>query len=160
MRSEQELKTAIERYADTVLRLSTLYMKNNTDTEDIFQTVFMKYMLNSTEFDSPEHEKYWIIRVTINACKDVLRNFFRKFTISIDEIQEIPHDDKSLHNEVMDAVLALPQKYREVVYLHYYEGYTAPEISKILGKNTNTIYTLLNRSRQLLKEELGGEYHE
>lgn len=61
------------------------------------------------------------------------------------------------HREVLEAVLSLPQKYREVVYLHYYEGYTAPEISQILGKKVNTIYTLLTRSKQMLREKLGGD---
>lgn len=60
--------------------------------------------------------------------------------------------------EVLDAVLSLPAKYRDAVYLHYYEGYTAPEIGKLLGKNTNTVYTLLTRARQLLREKLGGEH--
>ena len=61
------------------------------------------------------------------------------------------------HREVLEAVLALPPKYRDVIYLHYYEGYTAPQIGRILGKNVNTIYTLLTRSKHLLKETLGGE---
>ena len=65
---------------------------------------------------------------------------------------ELPEDDR----EVLDAVLSLPQKYREVVYLHYYEGYTAPEISRLIGKNVNTVYTLLTRSKQLLREKLEG----
>lgn len=64
------------------------------------------------------------------------------------------------HREVLEAVLSLPVKYKDAVYLHYYEGYTAPEISRILGKNVNTVYTILNRSKQLLREKLGGEEDE
>ena len=64
------------------------------------------------------------------------------------------------HSEVLEAVLTLPVKYRDVVYLHYYEGYTAGETAKILGKNVNTVYTLLTRSRQMLREKLGGDTYE
>lgn len=157
MRSEQEVNEAIERHADTVRRLCMIYLKNYADTEDIFQTVFLKYVLSSVSFESEEHEKAWFIRVTINACKDLLRNFFRSHTVSIDEIMEQPAQLSSDHREVLEAVLSLPQKYRDVVYLHYFEDYTAPQISRILGKNVNTIYTLLTRSKRMLREKLGGD---
>lgn len=127
------------------------------DTEDIFQTVFLKYALSSVRFENEEHEKAWFLRVTINACKDLLKSFFRSRTVPLDEIMEVPSAISPDYREVLEAVLALPAKYKDVVYLHYYEGYTAPQISQILGKNTNTVYTLLNRSRQLLREKLGGE---
>ncbi len=96
--------------------------------------------------------------MTINACKDLLRNFFRSHTVSLDEIMEYPSELPPDYREVWEAVFSLPQKYRDVVYLHYFEEYTAPQIGRILGKNVNTVYTLLNRSRQLLKERLGEEY--
>lgn len=70
MRSEQEVNRAIERYSDTVRRLCMVYLKSDSDTEDIFQTVFLKYLLRSVPFENDEHEKAWFIRVTINACKD------------------------------------------------------------------------------------------
>lgn len=160
MRSEQEADRAVERYSDMVRRLCMIHLKNYADTEDIFQAVFLKYVLSSVSFESEEHEKAWFIRVTINACKDLLKSFFRSRTVSLDEIaeqsSEMPTDDQ----EVLEAVLSLPQKYKDVVYLHYYEGYTAPQISRILGKNVNTIYTLINRSRQLLRDKLGGDGYE
>ena len=137
-----------------------IHLKNYADTEDIFQAVFLKYVLSSVSFENEEHEKAWFIRVTINACKDLLKSFFRSRTVSLDEIaeqsSEMPKDDR----EVLEAVLSLPPKYKDVVYLHYYEGYTAPQISRILGKNVNTIYTLINRSRQLLRDKLGGDGYE
>lgn len=134
-----------------------VHLKNYEDSEDIFQTVFLKYVLSSVSFESEEHEKAWFIRVTINACKDLLKNFFRSHTVSLDEIIEQPALMLPENREVMEAVLSLPSKYRDVIYLHYYEEYTAPQISQILGKNVNTVYTLLNRSRQLLREKLGGD---
>lgn len=135
-------------------------MKNYADTEDIFQTVFLKYALSSIEFENKEHEKAWLIRVTINACKDLLKSFFRRNTVSIHQLIEQPAPQDQDYTDVLEAVLSLPKKYKDVVYLYYYEGYTAPQISKILGKNMNTIYTLLNRSKKILKAQLGGSEYE
>lgn len=160
MRSEQEANRAIERYSDTVRRLCMVHLKNYADTEDIFQTVFLKYVLSSVSFESEEHEKAWFIRVTINACKDLLKSFFRSRTVSLEEVLEQPSKLAPDHREVLEAVLSLPQKYRDVVYLHYFEDYTAPQISRILGRNENTVYTLLTRSRKMLREKLGGDGYE
>lgn len=157
MRSEQEVNRAVERYADMVRRLCMLHLKNAADTEDIFQNVFLKYVLRSMPFESEAHERAWFIRVTINACKDLLKSFFRSRTVSLDEVVQLPAETPPDHREVLEAVLSLPPKYKDVVYLHYYEGYTAPEISRMLGKNVNTVYTRLNRSKQLLREKFGGD---
>ena len=127
------------------------------DTEDIFQNVFLKYVLHSAAFESPEHEKAWIIRVTVNECKDLLKSFFRSRSVSLETVMEQAAPMQEDRREVLEAVLTLPQKYREVIYLHYYEGYTAPEISRILGKNVNSVYTLLTRSKKMLYEKLGGD---
>lgn len=160
MRNEQEVNKAIERYSDTVCRLCMIHLKNHADTEDIFQTVFLKYVLSSVVFENEEHEKAWFIRVTMNACKDLLKSFFRSHAVSIDEVIEQPAALPPDNREVLEAVLSLPQKYRDVVYLHYYEEYTAPQISRILGKNVNAVYTLLTRARQMLREKLGGDGYE
>lgn len=157
MRNEQEINRAVERYADTVRRLCMVHLKNYADTEDIFQTVFLKYVLSSVVFENEEHEKAWFIRVTINACKDLLKSFFRSHTVSLEHIIERPFELPPDNREVIEAVLSLPPKYRDVIYLHYYEEYTAPQISRILGKNVNTIYTLLTRSKKLLKNMLEEE---
>lgn len=159
MRSEQEVNRAVERYSDMIRRLCMIHLKNYADTEDIFQTVFLKYVLSSAAFENEEHEKAWFIRVTINACRDLLRNFLRNRTISLDEIIEQHAEPVPDYREVLEAVLSLPSKYRDVVYLHYYEEYTAPQISRILGKNVK-IYTLLTRSRKMLREKLGGDGYE
>lgn len=156
MREEQEVNGAIDRYADTVRRLCMVHLKNREDTEDIFQNVFLKYALSSVDFQSAEHEKAWIIRVTINACRDLLRSFFRSRTVPMEESSSLAALEPETR-DVLEVVLALPEKYKNVIYLHYYEGYPAAEIGRILGKNTNTVYTLLDRGRKLLKEKLGGE---
>lgn len=160
MRSEQEVNRVIELYGDTVRRLCMIYLKNYADTEDIFQNVFLKYATSSIKFENDEHEKAWFIRVTINKCKDLLKSFFRNRTVSLDDIVEKPEAIPSDYREVLEAVLSFPQKYRNVVYLHYYEGYSAPQISHILGKNVNTVYTLLTRSKKMLREKLGGDEYE
>ncbi len=157
MHSEQEANRAIELYSDMIRKICMLHLKNYADTEDIFQTVFMKYLLHTAPFESEEHEKAWFIRVTVNACKDLLKSFFRRNAVPLEELSEqtaaLPEQDR----EVLEAVLALPSKYKDVVYLHYYEGYSAAEIGRILNKNVNTVYTLLSRAREQLKQTLGGD---
>ena len=157
MRSEETVERAIGQYADMVRRLCMLHLKNEADTEDIFQTVFLKYALDTTDFAGPDHEKAWLLRVTINACKDLRRSLFRRRTVPLAALEALPAAVTPDHREVLEAVLALPQAQRDAVYLHYYEGYTAPEIGKILGKNPNTVYTLLTRARQTLRDTLGGD---
>lgn len=157
MRDEQEVNRAVGEYSDMIRRLCMIHLKNYADTEDIFQTVFLKYVLSSVVFENKEHEKAWFIRVTINACKDLLKSFFRSRVTSLDEVLGQAADMQEESREVLEAVLSLPSKYREVVYLHYYEGYTASEIGRLLKKNVNTVYTLLTRSRQMLREKLGGD---
>ncbi len=160
MRNEEEVNRVLDRYADMVRRLCVLHLKGHADTEDIFQIVFLKYLLHSADFESEEHEKAWFIRVTINACKDLLRSFFRSRTVPLDLLQEQLGLDREDGRDVLEAVLTLPEKYRQVVYLHYYEGYTAPQIAALLGRNVNTVYTLLTRARKMLRDTLGEDADE
>lgn len=158
MRSEQEANRAVELYADTVRRLCMIYLKNYADTEDVFQNVFMKYLLSSADFESGEHEKAWIIRVTVNECKDTLKNFFRSKTASLEEIKELTAEIPTESREILETVMRLPQKYKDVIYLYYYEGYSAPEIGNILHKRVNTVYTQLARAKSVLRERLGDDF--
>ena len=157
MRSEQEVNAAIDRYADTVRRLCMLHLKNYADTEDIFQTVFLKYALHTAPFADGEHEKAWLIRVTLNACKDLLKSVFRSRTVALEAAANLPAPVPQEHQEVLEAVLALPKKYRDVVYLHYYEGYAAKEIAALLGKSPAAVASLLHRGRLRLKTLLESE---
>lgn len=157
MRDEHEANRAVEQYADMIRRICFVHLKNQSDSEDISQTVFLKYILYSGAFENAEHEKAWFARVTINACKDWMKSLLRRPTAPLEVLSEeaaaVSGDDR----ELLEIVLALPTKYKNVIYLFYYEGYTAVEIAKILGKNENTIYSLLSRGRTLLKEKLGGD---
>ena len=157
MRDESEINRAVEEYADMVRRVCFYHLKNREDTEDVFQNVFLKYMLCDKPFKDREHEKAWLLRVAINACKDYVKSFFLRNAIPLETLREMEAGGMEEHREVLEAVLALPGKYKDVIYLHYYEGYSAFEIGRILGKKENTVYSLLSRGRGMLKEELGGE---
>lgn len=114
-------------------------------------------MTASPVFENQEHEKAWLIRVTINACHDLIRSFFRSKTVSLDAVSEQLSELSIPDRDVLEAVLSLPVQYKDVVYLYYYEGYSAVEIAGILHKKVNTIYTLLSRAKALLKKTLGGD---
>lgn len=95
--------------------------------------------------------------MTINTCKDLLKSFFRSHTVSLEELLPVADERDESHREVLEAVLHLPQKYKDAIYLHYFEGYSAVEIGKILKRKTNTVYTLLDRGRKILEKKLGGD---
>lgn len=147
----------MEAYADMVRRICFVHLKNRHDTEDVFQNVYIKYLLYEDSFESAAHEKAWFVRVTINACTDWLRALSRRKWIPLDAIEEESAVLDNSSKEVLDVVLKLPEKYRDVIYLFYYEGYAAVEIAKILGKKENTVYTWLSRAKEILRERLGGE---
>lgn len=157
MLSETEVNRAVEEYADMIRRVCFYHLKNQADSEDVFQEVFLKYMLRKEPFCDKEHERAWLLRVAMNACKDLLKSFFRRNVVSLDVISEIEAEVSDGQREVLDAVLSLPEKYKDVIYLHYYEGYSASEIGKILNKKENTVYSLLSRGRGLLKNFLTDE---
>ena len=157
MRNEQEAKRAIDLYSDMIRRICLLHLKNHANTEDVLQAVLLKYVLRSDVFENTEHEKAWFIRVTLNSCKDYLKSLFRHQTVPLDLLLEESPNISPEYLDVLEAVLSLPENYRVVIYLHYYEGYTAKEIGKLLNKKENTIYSLLSRGREQLKQILGGD---
>lgn len=140
----------INTYADTILRISYMYLKETHDAEDICQEVFMRLLTKEIHFDSLSHEKNWIIRTAINACKDHLRTCFWKRAIDLEEASEIPVPEKP-DSELLDLVMTLPKNYRVCIYLHYYEGYPVNEIAPMIGKSENTVSAYLSRGRKKLK---------
>ena len=157
MRSETEANRAVSLYADTVRRICFMHLKNHSDVEDVFQDVFLKYILYEHCFESDEHEKAWIIRVTINRCKDLLKSFFRRRVQSLEDVNTEPFYIQKESRTVLDAIMKLPGNYKDVIYLFYFEGYSAVEIAELMGRKENTIYTWLSRAKLKLKNELGGE---
>lgn len=158
MKSTEELNRVVETYADMVRRICFVHLKNRDDTEDVFQNVFLKYMLYEGSFADKEHEKAWFVRVTINACTDWLRYLSRRKWVPLEAIAEEHEIMDDTSTEVLEVVLRLPEKYRNVIYLFYYEGYSAVEIAEILGRKENTVYTWLSRAKDILREKLGGEW--
>lgn len=154
----QEAERLVNTYSDLILRLSFTYLKSTQDGEDICQTVLLKLLTGAETFGGPEHERAWIIRTAINACKDELRAFRRK-AIPLDMVMEVlaPEPPRS---EVLDAVMALPVKYREAVYLFYYEGYSVKEIAALTGRSEAAVSAHLSRGRKKLRELLGGKEYE
>lgn len=158
MRSEYEMERAVASYSDMVRRICFLHLKNRHDTEDVFQNVFLKYLLYEGHFADYEHEKAWMIRVTINACKDWIKVNRKRNIVSLEVIAEEAESLNENSSFVLEAVMQLPDKYKSVIYLYYYEQYSAIEIAGILHKKENTIYTRLARAKAILKDMIGGEW--
>lgn len=154
----EKITATLEKYSDMVRRICFLYLKNSADVDDIFQEVFLKLLQRKTLFISDEHEKAWLIRVTINKCKDVFKSFWRKNVDPIENMEFAFEDDAE--KELLQVVLSLPEKYKDVIYLYYYEGYNVPEMANMLNKNENTIYSHLHRAKSLIKEKLEVEDHD
>lgn len=152
----RQAERLVNTYSDLILRLSYTYLKSTADAQDICQTVFLKLLTNPRRFDSPEHEKAWIIRTTANACKDLLKSHWRRTTVAMDEAAPVPAPSVE-EGSLLAAVQLLPPKYRAVIYLYYYEGYAAKEIARLLGENPATISTRLNRGRARLRTLLEQE---
>jgi len=158
MRNEAEINRALQTHADMVRRICFMHLNNRSDVEDVFQEVFLKYALHAASFESDAHERAWLIRVAANACKDIRKSFWQRRVCSLEDTDITGITVSEEHKDVLDAVLRLkPPKYRDVIYLHYYEGYKAAEIAAILGQKENTIYTWLSRAKGQLKSLLGGE---
>lgn len=152
---EQLCNQIIEKHGDMVLRLAYNQTKNKTEAEDVFQEVFMRLIKNYEKIQDAEHCKAWLIRTTINCSKSIFLSGYYKHTTELEYESGKEDEHKS---EVYYAVMALPKKYRSVVYLFYYEGYSIQEIASLLKKNENTIKTHLSRARDQLKTMLKGEW--
>ncbi|NOW03276.1 RNA polymerase sigma factor [Clostridium beijerinckii] len=145
----------IETYSDMLIRISYSYMKNLSDAEDITQEVFIKLLEKRPNFKNETHEKSWLIRVAINLSKDKLKSSYFKNTTSLeDDFVDTTQED----NDVIQAVLSLPVKYRSIVFLYYYENYSISEISNILSIKESTVGSQLSRGRKLLKSILKEDF--
>ena len=148
---EQYLENVINKYSDMIYRLALTRTNSKENSEDIYQEVFLRLARKMPKFESEEHEKAWLIRVTINCSKNLLRSGFLKNTSELKE--DIAFETKERH-EIYYAVQRLPLKYRTIIYLYYYENYKINQISKIIKVNENTIKSRLARARERLKQYL------
>lgn len=150
---EQEFTKVYERYVDDIFRLCFSFMKNQMDAEDVVQETFLKYFYSHKEFESPDHLKAWLIVTASNHCKDLLKQWWRKRK-NLDDYEEAAGGEMVVADEMMELVMSLPEKYKTVVYLYYYEGYDSREIASLLHKPDSTIRTYLQKARKILKQEL------
>ena len=153
---EFQARRLVDTYADRILRISYQYLKHTHDAEDICQTVFLKYLTSAPKFDSIEHEKAWIIRTTINACKDILKSAHRRRTVPLEDASYLAAPTVA-DQGLLEAMQQLPEQYRICLYLHYYEGYSAREIGSLLGKGEANVTMTLSRARKKLRTLLEAE---
>ena len=147
----RQAERIIREYADMIYRIALQNLKNTADAEDIFQDVCLTLLTKNAPLFDDVHIKNWLIRVTINKCKNFSKSLWQNKTESLDLSRENP---EATSDSIPELVYSLPQKYRNIVYLYYYEEYTVPEIAEILGENKNTINSRLQRARKKLKEIL------
>ena len=153
---KQRIRRSVEAHHRSMLRLAYAYTRNTQDAEDMVQDVFLNYFRLSPVFTSDEHEKAWLLRATINRCKNLLKSSFHR---TRSELSDALESNAQPQSDLMDEVLALDEKYRLPIHLYYYEGYALKEIADILGEKPATIGTRLSRGRELIKHAMGGIAH-
>ncbi len=149
-RPDNDITNIYNRHVDMVYRICFMLLKNTPEAEDATQTVFMRLMQSDKAFENDEHQKAWLIVTARNTCRDILKSFWRAKRVELDDLDSRPGGDGG-QGDTWEAVAALPEHYRLPVYLHYYEGYTTAEISKMLRVNHATVRTRLRAARKKLK---------
>ena len=154
----EQMAELYDKYKNAVYRMAFAYCKNKADAEDIMQETFIKLFTADIRFEDSDKEKSWLLKVTVNKCKDMFRSLRYKYSLTA-----IPLEEASLvyetpeESEVYHAVMSLPTKYRLVIHLYYYEDYSIKEIGAITGKNESAVQTQLYHARRKLKNILGKE---
>ena len=161
MRDHDDISEAVNSYADAVMRMCALYLRERADREDVMQETFLRYAKHTQSFNDEEHKRAWLLRVAANLCKDVLKSAASK-NESLESMQEEQlfqvvdetADDGTAaleRSDLMKALRSLDEKYRSVLYLTYFEGYTGAQVAKVLGIKENTVYSNLTRGKKILK---------
>ena len=132
-------------------------LKNRADAEDVMQTTLLRLLEHRQPFESEEHMKHWLLRVAVNESRKLLRSFWRRHAVPLDEWRDAPVFQDPAQSELFQAVMALDAKYRLTIYLYYYEDYSVKEIAAALRANPSTVQTWLMRARGLLKDQLDPE---
>ena len=153
VRTGEEVATLYRRHVGMVYQICLMLMKNVPDAEDATQNVFRKVMEYEEPFRDPEHEKAWLIVTARNECKNQLKHWWRKNRANEEVLEHLTWEQPE-DGELWDYIISLPEKHRIVLYLHYYQGYSALETAEMLGKNPSTVRTWLVQARQKLKEIL------
>jgi len=145
----------VNTYGDMLYRICLVSLRNHADAEDAVQEVFLKYLTRAPDFDSSGHEKAWLITVALNHCRNMLRN--QKIIPTDPELLHPPENPPE-QNQILDALMQVPEKFREVLILHYLEGYKLKEIAGIIGKSQSAVKMRLVKGRKLLEEIYRKEY--
>ncbi len=154
----ESLETVIQRYKGTVYSVALSYVNSRDDADDIFQEVFLIYFRTNPQFNEEEHRKAWLIRTTINCSKRVVDSTYRKRTVPLDEMEEESFEFQTKEeNAVYVALQALPEKYRTVLHLFYFEDMSIDMICKVLDLKSSTVKVQLMRGREMMKEKLKEE---
>ena len=153
MFTEEQFSYLAKKYMDTVFRLAFNYTKSQTEADDVTQEVLIKLYRTDKGFESEEHIKHWIIRVTINECKKAFLSPWKRIEPIEDYASTLSFTSPE-HSELFYAVMDLPKKYRVPIFLHYYEDYSCEEISSLLRIANATVRTRLRRGREMLKTKL------
>lgn len=148
---KQQAELIVRQYADMIYRIALHNLKNPADAEDIFQEVCLSLLTKNAPLYDDAHIKNWLIRVTINKCKNFKKSHWQSRTEPLNPNAETA-DERD--NSTLDLLYTLPNKYRNIIYLYYFEEYTVPEIAEILGESKNTVNSRLQRARKKLKEIL------
>lgn len=147
----EQIEKIVKLYADMIFRIALQNLKNKTDAEDILQEVCLSLMSGKAPLDDEAHLKNWLIRVTVNKCKNFKTSFWNRNREELsDTFEALPSEGR----ELFEQILRLPKNYRNVLYLYYYEGYSIAEIAQILKMNQNTVGSTLRRAREKLKTNL------
>lgn len=152
------VEQALQQFGDDILRLAYSYMKSREDAEDVVQEVLIRFMQSAKQFEDESHVKAWLLRVAANLCKDKLKSASRQREVAIPEGYDVAAEEKQeSESDFMQIVMALPEKYRSVIHLYYYEEYATAEIAKILQKKEATVRSLLKRGREKLERMMKGD---
>lgn len=157
MKGKEKVLECYQRHKDMIYKLAWAYCKDRYQADDVFQEVFFKYLKYHPKFKTLEHEKAWFIRTTINVCKNLLKNKWNRDMVQLqewDEGQAFQRGTGDAFEELKEAILDLPDKYRIPIHLYYYEDYSVREIAKLLRMNESTIQTHLQRGREKIKQVL------
>ena len=151
--SAQQAGRFVEAYADAVLRLCLTYSLTREDAQDICQDIFLSLLEDNRQFEDGEHEKAFVLRCAINACKDLLKSAGRRRTVPQDQAELVPAPERE-DSPLPDAIRALPKHYGAVIYLFYYEGYSLDEIARLCACTPAAARKRLSRARKLLAKGL------
>lgn len=156
MTGTDDITLTVNKYGDMLYRICILMLKNHADAEDAVQEAFIKYMQKAPAFKSDEHKKAWLITVSANKCRDMLRRRVHIADESEEILKNIAVDEEC--SGILETLFELPEKFRIVMTLHYVEGYKVEEIAKIIGKSSSAVKMRLQKGRTLLKDLYKKEY--